>query len=339
MILPPFYKHNRNDESSEGHDPIAEPAMRVDISALRQYVSTIEGKEAAEGICERSFDVIFFGGKSYCKQSRVESISNYTGFTDFVPRGNEKMKKGDGKKDCHITVPTYPVDEDPVSRPLRLAFNAEMLARRFNSPEHCALWLFPYRTIDFDSLNTARPQTSTRQFAFLKEVFDATKRPAFVRQTVSRFLVKSGMESEYLAIHWRYSRGDWFNHCREQRMSHHDSKHGQACHLATILIDMPDKIGEILAQYVRSEHTGNVTAIYFAAPPTEMELILKVRKYLRRENINVYTAREMIGFLDKNYGQCPQFIDNKYDLLSLIEQEICSRSKIFLRASGSSWSE
>lgn len=104
LILPPFYKHNRNDESSEGHDPIAEPAMRVDISALRQYVSTIEGKEAAEGICERSFDVIFFGGKSYCKQSRVESISNYTGFTDFVPRGNEKMKKGDGKKGMSHTV-------------------------------------------------------------------------------------------------------------------------------------------------------------------------------------------------------------------------------------------
>ena len=30
--------------------------------------------------------------------------------------------------------------------------------------------------------------------------------------------------------------------------------------------------------------------------------------------------------------------ENKYDLLSLIEQEICSESNMFLRASGSSWS-
>ena len=30
--MPPFYKHNRNDETSEGHNPIAEPAMRIDIS-------------------------------------------------------------------------------------------------------------------------------------------------------------------------------------------------------------------------------------------------------------------------------------------------------------------
>jgi hypothetical protein len=38
------------------------------------------------------------GGKSYCKTSRIESIANFTGFTDFVPHGNEKMLKGDGKK-------------------------------------------------------------------------------------------------------------------------------------------------------------------------------------------------------------------------------------------------
>ena len=92
--MPPFYKHNRNDETSEGHDPIAEPAMRVDISALRKYISTVPGIYAAEGICKRSFDVLFFGGKAYCKQSRVASISNFTGFTEFVPPGREKMLKG-----------------------------------------------------------------------------------------------------------------------------------------------------------------------------------------------------------------------------------------------------
>ena len=43
LILPPFYKHNRNDDSVESHDPIAEPAMRVDISALRSYISTVNG--------------------------------------------------------------------------------------------------------------------------------------------------------------------------------------------------------------------------------------------------------------------------------------------------------
>ena len=83
---------------------------------------------------------------------------------------------------------------------------------------------------------------------------------------------------------------------------------------------MPEKIAEILANYVRSEKTGNLTAIYFAAPPTEMELILKVRKYLRRENIKVFTAREMIGFLDKNYGECPQVIFNDQNFQYLLSK-------------------
>jgi len=122
---------------------------------------------------------------------------------------------GDGKKDCKISVPTFPTDENPLDRPLRYAFDETRLAERFDSPGHCALWLFPYRTIDFDSLNTARPQPNSHQFHFLKEIFEATKRPVFVRNTVSRFLVKSGMKDQYLAIHWRYSRGDWFNHCEE----------------------------------------------------------------------------------------------------------------------------
>jgi hypothetical protein len=60
--------------------------------------------------------------------------------------------------DCKITVPKYPIGEDPVDQPLRMAFNELELKRLFDAPEHCALWLFPYRTIDFDILNTARPQ-------------------------------------------------------------------------------------------------------------------------------------------------------------------------------------
>ena len=95
----------------------------------------------------------------------------------------------------------------------------------------------------------------------------------------------------------------------------------------------------ILSYLSRSEHENSVNAIYFAAPPTEMELILKVRKALRKQDIKVFTAREMIGFLEKNYGNCEDFATNKFDLLSLIEQEMCFNSKIFLRASGSSWSK
>ena len=66
--------------------------------ALRQFIPTVPGKFAAEGICQKSFDAIFHGGKSYCKQGRIESFANYTQFTEFVKPGEEKMLKGEGKK-------------------------------------------------------------------------------------------------------------------------------------------------------------------------------------------------------------------------------------------------
>ena len=46
----------------------------------------------------------------------------------------------------------YPKDEDAMNEPLRFALNRDLLREKFDSPEHCALWLFPYRTIVFKGL-------------------------------------------------------------------------------------------------------------------------------------------------------------------------------------------
>ena len=43
----------------------------------------------------------------------------------------------------------YPKDEDAMNEPLRFALDRDLLRKKFDSPEHCALWLFPYRTIVF----------------------------------------------------------------------------------------------------------------------------------------------------------------------------------------------
>ena len=46
----------------------------------------------------------------------------------------------------------YPKDEDAMNEPLRFALDRDLLRKKFDSPEHCALWLFPYRTIVFKGL-------------------------------------------------------------------------------------------------------------------------------------------------------------------------------------------
>lgn len=65
---------------------------------------------------------------------------------------------------------------------------------------------------------------------------------------------------------------------------------------------------------------------------------MRVRKELRKNSVNVLTGYELMKYLEKNFEGCSDYDRNKFDLLSLIEQEMAFRSKIFLRALGSSWS-
>ena len=198
LILPPFYKHNRNDAGADGKDRIAEPGMRIDVELVRRYLTTSNGA-AASKLCDKSFDAVFLGGKNYCKESRLSSISNYTGMVDFVP-DNEKRKmiKGDGKKDCTVKVPVYPVDEDSTNDPLHYPLNRAILRQKYNAEERCALWLFPYRTILFSALELDVPDRTHPNYKLLEEVMRATERPAFVRTTAMSFLEHEGIKGKYV---------------------------------------------------------------------------------------------------------------------------------------------
>ena len=140
LVLPPFYKHNRNDAGAEGKDRVAEPGMRIDADLVRRLISTSDGRKAAK-LCHRSFNAVFQGGKNYCKESRLGSIANYTGMHEFVG-ADKKMIKGNGKKDCTVKVPMYPTDEDSTNEPLHYPLNRAILKQKYNSSEQCALWVW-----------------------------------------------------------------------------------------------------------------------------------------------------------------------------------------------------
>ena len=45
LVLPPFYKHTRNDKTSKGLDDIVKPGMRVDVNSVRRLLSTNDGSK------------------------------------------------------------------------------------------------------------------------------------------------------------------------------------------------------------------------------------------------------------------------------------------------------
>lgn len=72
--------------------------------------------------------------------------------TEFMAPGKMKIVKHHSTSDCKVKVPMYPKDEDAMNESLEFALSRDLLRKKFDSPEHCALWLFPYRTIVFKEL-------------------------------------------------------------------------------------------------------------------------------------------------------------------------------------------
>jgi len=145
LIIPPFFKHNRNDKLA-AQEPIAQPSLRVDVSALRSFIPVVDGHKAAHH-CDYAFDAVFMAGKSYCKDGKLNSVADFTGFFKFGPL---QLAKVGGKHDCAVRVPTFPVGVDSIKKPLRYAQNHTKIAQLYKSEARCPLWMFPYRTIDFD---------------------------------------------------------------------------------------------------------------------------------------------------------------------------------------------
>jgi len=346
LVMPPFFKHNRNDPTLESHDTVVSPAVRINPEKLQSFLTVSNGSDAS-AICNGTMNVAFLSGRQFCKFGRLAAINEFISFPSV--HGQAKSYFHEGKK-CSLSIPVLP-QMDPNSKQNSLRYDLSLddldslktIQSNFNSTEPCAIWLFPYLNIDFSHLNDRGALRQTKRnsttFRLLKDLYDATPRPIFVQQASRTFIANEMAGRSYVAIHWRYSKDDWFKHCTEVRLNKKDkySKRMQ-CEVAMRFSRIPEVTADILADFVQSPETGNVSAIYFAAPPTEMEYILSVRRKLRERKVEVYTAHEMISFLETNWADCDQFLENKFDILSLIEQEICSKSNIFLRAQGSSWS-
>ena len=57
------------------------------------------------------------------------------------------------------------------------------------------------------------------------------------------------------------------------------------------------------------------------------------------EGVKVFSFKQGLEeFVDKVFHKCDYYKQNKDDIVSLVEMEICTLSKVFLRSAGSSWS-
>ena len=99
---------------------------------------------------------------------------------------------------------------------------------------------------------------------------------------------------------------------------------------------------KIMAKEIQKflEASQDIQVIYIASPPSELDLLFNMRNELKIINseIQIFLSVELLQIMDENFENCEKYEADKFELLSLAEMEICSRSEIFLSSIGSSWS-
>ena len=91
-----------------------------------------------------------------------------------------------------------------------------------------------------------------------------------------------------------------------------------------------------------SKHDASLQGVYISAPGDEQETISKFKFAMDEENLDgvkVFSFKHGLEvFVDKVFHKCDYYKLNKDDIVSLVEMEVCTLSKVFLRSAGSSWS-
>lgn len=158
IILPPFFKHMRNDASANSNDIIVDAYHRLDVEILRQFVPVLPAHKFRERSASKKIDQIMYMRPNSCaagRKKRVDAVC-YTmqiDCNDLMP--NSPVK---GSTVCatggYPFVPkeaAYMIDKDP----LKLPFNRGKVAEYYNGYEQTSIMLDPYRNFDFGLLVAA----------------------------------------------------------------------------------------------------------------------------------------------------------------------------------------
>ena len=179
--------------------------------------------------------------------------------------------------------------------------------------------------------------------ALMKDIILSTRRPKHIQEAVQEFISNVLESTKYIAIHWRYNKGDWSRHCEKL------DKSDKTCKILNdnLFTDNPSTLVNNLKKFLLEQksllYAGQDLTLYLAAPHDTYETLLMLKNEIKTdpnlENVRLFTGADSIKFLELKTDGCSEFRDKYlYDSHSLFEQEICFHSSQFLWSTGSSWS-
>lgn len=161
--------------------------------------------------------------------------------------------------------------------------------------------------------------------------------PFYLRPRTMRFIAEKFIErvlhnQPYLAVHWRYE-SDWLDMCKPERPQGARARNGAICKLVTGL-EYDQNTRDVFINNIKAKMTAyGLQSVYLASPPNNIELIRLLNNAFPG---NFYYMDNIMKFANETLF--PGYLENNY-IASFVEQEVCFRSKFFMGAPLSSWTQ
>eukprot|EP00118_Oscarella_pearsei_P012991 m.99319 g.99319 ORF g.99319 m.99319 type:complete len:462 (+) comp37063_c0_seq1:104-1489(+) len=299
LVIPPFYTHYTEKDKEM---PIIDARHVLDVDRLSSAFGAVS-LEVFQRACHRRADV-FFLSKPFFGMTAHTMLHRLEHFKQAAQLKNKLFYKFE----------SFNPDVEVRQRHQRI-HNVANALDVFGDKRECAVLVFPYMSIDIRS--------------YLYLLGQNMKRPAPVRNLAEQFVAKTFAGESYGCLHWRYDQEWSLVWCSNYWPKPHkktaaDFGLPRACSILDVTVAE-------LAVYLKVKVTKfKLPHLYLASPYLPNSSFVSE---LKAELPDLLTAADLLKF-----ARTVDVSVKTNSHLSLVEQEICAGSTLFIGSQRSTWS-
>nr|XP_039264992.1 uncharacterized protein LOC120340713 [Styela clava] len=340
LVMPHFHTHRVGSSDKPMRDVPVE--WRTDINMIRKLVSVIPSSKM-HSHCNGKINAVFLTREAnntrHCSLLHVGRELNMSIIAPGLKEGSKCYKTRSRLFDRHvITFPKYKFSGFLHPKP-----DIESLQKAYGTEEKCAIFPFPWQTIELGRRRTI-PDFNFKDTRALSHrdlfplVIGTANLPPFTKQIAEDLLRtwKEDSTTKLVCVHWRFDPDDWQRTCRKESQGLRAKKCADVAEIKPL--NIARAIAHKVEQIVKTGNEKRPIA-YIAAPPASTKTLKTVKQILLTKwTIKAFISEDLMKSFRKQYKKCEYDIRENNEIVSLIEMQISILGDRFMYSSSSSWS-
>ncbi|XP_077865230.1 uncharacterized protein LOC144351786 [Saccoglossus kowalevskii] len=303
LVLAPFFDERKNTVRMRKLQDV------IDVTQFRELLPTVS-MEHYNKVCNGRVEALFSG----INMSNHLTQEQYNGYLKSI---NSKVRVF--KNLTGAMIPDFEKDRKvlielpPDLKSGHLSLKTSKFKNLFESDSKCVGIAYPYGLM-----------VRFYYYDYVPVFAQYLRRPNEIRQMADSFIWEVINSRNFLGIHWRFDdewKRTWCN------SGVHDENVRQNCNSL-----MMSSEKAMVAKIMKIMRNQSISSAYLATPPTTQDRFVIE---LKQEVPNVYSRDDLLGIsiLGLDFD-----LDDNFKL-SLLEQEICAKSAVFIGSRMSAWSD